>query len=227
MLDLGSMDAIGGWVAFVLTLMVFSYLLADNPLFRLAQYLFVGVAVGYAVVIAWRNVLSPRLVEPLLASPATAQNWVYAIPALLGLLLLARARASWSWLANLPMGLLFGVGAALTVGGALLGTLYPQLLASFLSLNPVSYPDGWRGVINAVILILGTVGTLFYFYFTTRDGQKRNVWSGVQRFWATLGRWAIMIAFGAIFAGTILSRLSLLVARLTFLWTQIKSLGPF
>lgn len=223
--DLASIDAIGGWVAFILTLMVFSYLLGDNPLFRLAEHLFVGVAVGYAVVIAWRNVLSPRLVAPLAADPVG--NWLYLIPLLLGLLLLARARANWSWLANLPMGFLFGVGAALSIGGALRGTLYPQIRASFVSLNPAHYGGNWGGVVNAAILTLGTIGTLLYFYFTAaRDGEKRGVWSGIQRFWTTTGRWAIMIAFGTIFAGAMLSRLSFLIARVQFLWNQVWSLVP-
>ena len=223
--ELGNVDVIGGWVAFVLTLMVFSYLLGDSPLFRLAEHLLVGVAVGYAVVIAWHNVLAPRLFAPLSDDPIG--NWIYWIPLLLGLLLLARIRSNWSWMANLPMGFLFGVGAAVSIGGALLGTLYPQLKASFVSLNPQSYNGDWRGVLDALVLALGTIGTLFYFHFTaSRAEGSRGWWKGVQRFWSSLGRWAIMIAFGAIFAGTLLSRLSLLTARLEFLWSQVRGLLP-
>ncbi|MGC8838462.1 MAG: hypothetical protein ACP5UM_08605, partial [Anaerolineae bacterium] len=141
MLDPVQADVLGGWVAFVLTLMVFSYLLGDNPLFRLAEHLFVGVAVGYAVVVVWRTVLVPRLWAPLAADPVA--NWPFLIPLVLGLLLLARVRSRWSSLANLPMGFLFGVGAALSIGGALLGTLYPQMQASLVSLNPAHYGGRW------------------------------------------------------------------------------------
>ncbi|MGQ9586021.1 MAG: hypothetical protein ACUVXG_11550 [Anaerolineae bacterium] len=223
--DLANPDVIGGWVAFALTLVVFSYLLGDNPLFRLAEHLFVGVAVGYAVVIAWRSVIYPRLLAPLVADPVG--NWLYWIPLTLGLLLLARARAGWSHLANLPVGFLLGVGAALSIGGALLGTLYPQLKASFVSLNPASYGGNWGGVVDAAILALGTIGTLFYFYFTApRDEARRGVLGGIQRFWTGVGRWAILIAFGTIFAGAMLSRLSLLIARVQFLWNQVWSLVP-
>ena len=35
----------------LLTLMVFSYILGDNVLFKLATHIFVGVAVGYAAAI--------------------------------------------------------------------------------------------------------------------------------------------------------------------------------
>ena len=223
--DLLNPDVLGGWVAFVLTLMIFSYLLGDNPLFRLATHIFVGVSVAYAVVIAWHSVLLPRLFRPLSQDPAA--NWVYFIPLLLCLLLLARVRPGWSWLANLPMGFIFGVGAAVSIGGALLGTLYPQMKASFVSLNPQSYGGSWAGVVDALVLALGTIGTLFYFYFSAaRPEGQGGLWRGVQRFWVTTGRWAIAVAFGAIFAGAILSRLSLLVARMQFLWSQVLTLLP-
>lgn len=222
MLDLVHADVLGGWVAFVLTLMVFSYLLGDNPLFRLAEHLLVGVAVGYAVIVVWRTVLVPRLWAPLAADPVA--NWPYLVPLLLGLLLLARARARWSWLANLPMGFLFGVGAALSVGGALLGTLYPQVRAGLVSLNPAHYGGEWGGAVDAAILALGTIGTLVYFYFTA--GQGRGVAGGARRLWGTVGHWTLLVAFGALFAGALLSRLSLLVARVQFLWNQVWSLIP-
>ena len=45
-----NLDLIGGWVSLVLTLLVFSYLLADTFLYRIAVYLLVGVAAGYTVV---------------------------------------------------------------------------------------------------------------------------------------------------------------------------------
>ena len=63
------LHAIEVWVAFVLTLMAFSYLLGDNPIFRLAEHLFVGTAAGYAVVVAYHNILRPKLFVPLIAEP--------------------------------------------------------------------------------------------------------------------------------------------------------------
>ncbi|NLE75649.1 MAG: hypothetical protein GX605_02705 [Chloroflexi bacterium] len=220
--DLLNADFIGGWVAFVLSLMVFSYLLGDNPLFRLATHLFVGVSVGYAVVIAWHNVLWPRLLAPLAQDPLG--NWLYWLPLLLGVLLLARVRPGWSTLGNLPLGYLFGVGAAVSIGGALLGTLFPQVQASMVSLNPQSYGGSWAGVVDGLVLAFGVIGTLFYFHFSANRGEGRDgFWAAVQRLWLSFGRWALMIAFGALFAGAILSRLSLLIARLEFLWSQVQS----
>ncbi|MGC8838728.1 MAG: hypothetical protein ACP5UM_09965, partial [Anaerolineae bacterium] len=78
---------------------------------------------------------------------------------------------------------------------------------------------------DAAILALGTVGTLLYFYFTAaREG--RGLAGGIQRLWGTVGRWTLLVAFGALFAGALISRLSLFIARVQFLWDQIWSLIP-
>ena len=45
------MEVVWSIVSFVVTLLIFSYIFGDNPLFRLASYAFVGVAAGYAVVV--------------------------------------------------------------------------------------------------------------------------------------------------------------------------------
>ena len=45
----------GTLVAAILTFMVWSYLLGDNPAFRIAEHLFVGTAIGFAVLVAWFN----------------------------------------------------------------------------------------------------------------------------------------------------------------------------
>ena len=53
------MEQIGLWAGFVLTLMIFSYLLGDNILYRLAVYVFVGLAAGYITVVTWDSVIWP------------------------------------------------------------------------------------------------------------------------------------------------------------------------
>ena len=76
------LDTAGALVAIVLTLCVFSYLLGDNFLYRLAEYLFVGVAIGYAVVVAFHNILVPKLVIPLIEATA-GQDWSQVLMLLL------------------------------------------------------------------------------------------------------------------------------------------------
>jgi len=200
------------WIAAILTLMVYSYLFADNPLYRIAEHLFVGSSVGYAAVIIVHTILRPRLFEPLQRDPAS--NWPYFIPLLLGLLLLTKAHGSLAWLGNTSLGFLFGVGAALAIGGALLGSLLPQIQASWVSVSPVT-AGGSRAAVDNLFLAVGTIGTLAYFYFTM--GVSKGPSRAFIRAWAAVGKWVMLITFGAIFGNRIMAYVSLLIERVYFL----------
>jgi hypothetical protein len=207
-------DQIGVWVGVILTLLVFSYLLGDTPLFRVAQAIFVGVAIGYAATAAVYLVLLPRLFDPLFADPIL--NSYLVIPLALGLLLLTKLRASWAPLGNSSIAFLFGVGSALALGGALSGTLLPQLSATVVPLDSL----------ENVLLVLGTLGALLSFRFVQPQSARggTHVLETVGRGWGYLGRWFVLIAFGAIFASTAISRVSILVNRVYFLlhdWVQV------
>jgi hypothetical protein len=68
------------------------------------------------------------------------------------------------------------------------------------------------------MIAVGTLATLAYFYFTWGVGEADGVGRrGVARWVASIGRYVIMLTFGAIFANTIMSRVSLLVGRINFL----------
>ena len=59
------LDFITGALSFLFTLLILSYLIGDNPLFKIAVYLFVGVASGYAAAVIIWQVLYPKLFMPL------------------------------------------------------------------------------------------------------------------------------------------------------------------
>ena len=214
-------EPVGMMVAFVLTLLVFSYLMGDNPLFRLAQALFVGVGVGYGIVVVFHYVLIPRLL--LLTT-----NWLLVVPPLLlGLLLWFKLRPSWSWVGNVSVAFILGTGAALAIGGALFGTLVPQVRATMLSLDPADYPHvmGSSLALDAGIIVVGTVCTLLSFYFRApAPGRRPGLGAGLVRFAGRLGRYFIMIAFGALFANMVMSRVSLLLGRIEFLMDTADAL---
>lgn len=215
---LGNMGhVIGLWVSAFLTLAVLSYVFGDNPLFRVTQYLFAGIAAGYAAAIAWSHILQPRLVR-LLEAPGEA--WVYGVFFLLCLMLLGRAWRPVSGLANIPLAILIGSGTALVLGGVLTGTLVPQLAAAIVPLDPASYGGGltgWAFALDAIFLLLCTVAVLAAFQYQ-RSGQ------GVARYWyrgvhalGRFGRLIMMVAFGAILAGAALTYINVLRQRMDFL----------
>jgi hypothetical protein len=204
-----NIELVGLWIAAILTLMVYSHLVKDNPLSRLAEHLFVGTAVGYAVVLAYHNVLWPKLIRPLANDPQN--NLILLIPALLAALLLLRPVAPLRALSSLPLALIVGVGAALAVAGAVAGSLLPQVGATMLSLNP-SQP--LEALINNLLVILGIISTVLYFFFTAKE---KSVPAKGLRVAAFIGKWTMVLAFGAVFATTVTARLALLVGRAQFL----------
>lgn len=227
-MDINLVEMAGILVAAVLTLFVFSYLLGDNVLYRLAEHLFVGVAVGYAVVVAFHSVLASKLFTPLVAALGEG-NWqqvtLLAIPLALGLLLLTKPFKSITWLGNISMAFLIGVGAALAIGGALLGTLLPQADATAdVAHYSTRYGDS-LGLISGIVVLIGTIGVLVHFHFAAgQEGPVARLRNGLVRIWGGLGRWFILIAFSAILAVTFTSRLSLLIARIEFLLSSVRGL---
>lgn len=214
------MEILGTIIAAVLTIMVFSYILGDNVLFRLASHIFVGAAIGYAIVVVIHAVFLPLI--------NSGGSVVVALPALLlSAFLLFKIRPTSSPLGNtlgsLTLAFLLGVGAALAIGGALFGSLIPQVSASIFSLHPKHYPNteselGAVAWLNNIIILLGTVGTLFYFTFAVRSqGPLSSIREGFVRFWAGMGRLMIIFTLGALFANTVSSRVALLISRLEFL----------
>jgi hypothetical protein len=206
------MDILGIWVGAILTLLVFSYLLGDTPLFRLAQAIFVGVAVGYGLNVALQLILIPNLVNKLITPDP---SWLYFVPLALGILLLLKMRTAWASLGNISIAFLFGVGAALALGGALTGALVPQVSATIVSLTPA---QNWDTFLSGFLMAFGTIGALLTFRFVTN--QQRFAGRSLEmlaRGWSYFGRWFILVAFGAIFADTAVSRIAVLISRVYYL----------
>lgn len=216
-------EAIWTLIAFTLTLAILSYALGDNPLFRIASYLFVGVSTGYLAVIFINQVLLPRLIEPLMSDPAG--NSLLLIPLVLSVLLLAKLSPRLSFLGSPSMAFLVGVGAAVAISGALFGTLFTQVRAAGLAFTPSQGGiSNWAG---GLILLLGTITTLAYFQFTGQAHPGRGIlrprWVEVL---ARTGQVFIAITLGGFFAGVLLTSLTLLIDRLNFIIQFFKTLIP-
>ncbi len=212
-------DLIWTIVGFVLTLMILSYLFGDNPLFRLATYLFVGVAAGYVLVVVVQQVLLPKLVAPLFQG----QLWGF-VPLLLGVLLLMKLSPRLAKLGNIPLAYLVGVGAAVAISGAILGTIATQLRATIGLFGLRGAPSPITQLLEGVFFLVGTVSTLIYFQFGEKEKkkgvpQKRSL---PMRILAGLGQIFLAITLGALFAGVFTAALTALVERLDFLWTTIS-----
>lgn len=213
----GGCDNAGVWLAAILTLLVLSYLIRDTFLFRLAQCLLVGTAIGFGSAVVLRSVVWDRLLVPLLDDAIFfwRNSWPLFIPLVLGLLLLTKLSPTSGGLGNVSLGYLFGVGAALAIGGALNGALMPQLRATVMAFPPTSGLENW---VNSILILVGTLGALLAFQFTKgfNSGPLR-AYSALASAWGRVGTTFIMVAFGAIFANMVTARVSTLVGQLYFL----------
>lgn len=220
MADLLNLDVIVMIVGAIITLMVFSYLLGDNILYRWALALLVGCGLGYVLGIAMRFVLFDWLAAAQSAESVPLQVY-YFVPIFLGVLLLFKGFASSKFLGplavlgNISMGYLIGIGAAVAIAGALLGTLFPQIQAAS---DVITLDDTLLRLLQGIIMLVGTITSLLVFSPRPRvqDGEIKPGALWLQR----VGRFFIVVALAATFAGAITSGLTLWVER----WSQLLEL---
>lgn len=223
-----SPDHIAGVISFLFTILVLSYLIGDNPLFRIAVYIFVGVSSGYVAAVAWWQVIVPRLIYPL-AYGSVPEKAITAIPLLGAVMLLMKISPRLTGLARIAMAFLVGVGAAVIIAGALSGTLVPQISATInaFDMNAASARNISivEVIFNGAFILAGTVFTLAYFHFGARpkaDGSIRRL--GLIEISAWIGRVFIGVTLGAIFAGVYAAALTALIERVSSL---VDFLGNF
>ncbi len=207
-------QVIGTWVAGLLTVATLSAAFGESWVSRFAFALFVGAVVGYTAAVTWHAVLWPRV---LLLWRDPAGHWPLLLWFALGVLLLARGLSSASWLSNLSLAYLVGVGSALAIGGAVLGTVVPQLM--IMAIEPARIGRGsWPAIANVSLVALGTGGVLLRFAYTGRfpKGPLGKAWASLVQAWGGLGHLFILVAFGALFATAVVSLLTVLTARLQF-----------
>ena len=221
-----SIEIISGFVGLILTLMIFSYLIGDNPLFRMAVYLFVGVASGYAATVTVYYVLLPRLSR--FQTNDVNQLILALIPLLLGVSLLAKFSPRLSWIGSFGMAVLVGVGAAAALGGALVGTLVPQLQAAIDGFDFRAAGGGANAVLQLVegtVMFLGTVFTLASFHFSaTRSADGTPKRNAILESVAWVGRIFVAITLGVLFAGVYMAALTAMIERLSTVINFIRQL---
>lgn len=227
-----SLDLITGAVSFLITLLIFSYLIGDNPLFRIAVYAFVGVSSGYVAAVIFRQIILLRLFQPFavaMISGSLLDKSLTLVPVLFSLLIFMKISPRLAGMGRVAMAFLVGVAAAVTIAGALSGTLLPQALGAIntFDMNAALARNiqPFEVIGSGAITLAGTIFTLIYFHFGAHprpDGSMRRL--GLIEIFAWLGRIFIGITLGAIFAGVYAAALTALIERIAFL---INFIGKF
>jgi hypothetical protein len=205
-------EVVGLAVGVLFTFLIFTYLLGDNFLYRFALYLLVGMLLGYTFGVVF---LFGREVVHRLAGG----EYALVIPLILGILLLIKGFPKYAYIGNFPVAFLIGVGAAVALSGALLGTLIPQIGATGHALSDSSrLPQG-------LVVVFGTVCTLLAFDFTLTARKRPRLVEAAAGFIKLVGRVFLIFAFGVVFAGALTASLSIFIGRVQYIIDALETLG--
>ena len=238
-----STELLGAWLVVLLTLCIFSYLYDDNPFYKAAEHLFIGVSAGYWASLFFWTQIQPNLFGRLWPSRIVENDgsilksiWYaiyeifnfittgfgvldrnvfpeggigeremqlsYVIPFILGIFMLLRLVPKFGYLARWAIAYIVGMTAGLRFYSFLNSNVRMQIQAS-----AVDFTSDWIGIINALILFIGTLTGLIYFFFSTEH-------KGTIGKLSKIGIYFLMIKFGASFGFAVMGRISLLIGRM-------------
>jgi hypothetical protein len=193
-----SLEAI---LSFVITLMVFSYVLGDNVLYRIAMYVFVGITAATVTIVTVENVIIP-----LLISNEIVNLILLAVASVLTLLLLLKPIPIFKPFGNIALAFLIAVGSAVAVVGAMSGTILPFIQA-------VGVPQS--NLLDGIIIVVGMITSLMYFQYSARQRRDGTIGRGrILRPLSLIGEGFIVVTLGAVYGVAILSALTILTGHL-------------
>ena len=204
---------LGAWVAAGLTLCMYTFLYKDNPFFKFAEHLYVGVSIGYTIVRIYYDVMWKTLMNPMLEQ---GRYWL-VLPAILGMLVLARFVPRAAWVSRIAFAFIVGWGSGVVIPRIISSFILQQVEGTFRPFMRLGPDGGWTWAhANGLVILVGVVATIFYFFFSIE--HRGPVYVA-----ARLGIYFLMVSFGAAFGYTVMARMSLLIGRLDDL---VQFAGP-
>ncbi len=187
-------------LAVFLTLSVFSFLYKDNPLYKFAERLWVGIATGYWTMLLYHQGFHDKVIIPIVER----HQWYYLIPVAMGIMMWFRLSPKLGWLSRYALGFYVGISTGIFIPLAFKTAIFLQVEGT---IRPVS---GLAQGINFSIALIGVICALTYFFFSKPHKGLLGVMSKT-------GIFTLMIGFGAGFGLTVMGRVALLVQRVIFM----------
>ena len=198
------LELFGVWCTVLLTLSIFSYLYGDNPFYKAAEHIFVGVSAGYIFTITFWDTIWPNLFGRLIPSYVQAGfefDISYLFPLFLGIFMLFRLSKKYDWLSRISIAYIVGMMAGLKFYVFLNSNLLTQIKSSTVNIS-----GSYFSIVNEVIILIGVISGLVYFFFSK---EHTGIVGKVSR----VGVYFLMIKFGASFGFAVMGRISLLIGR--------------
>lgn len=205
------MQMLSTWVAALLTLAIFSFLYKDNPFYKLAEHLLVGVSAGYYLVQYFFSATYKKLWVPVVD-----QGQIQLIVGgILGLMMFARLSRKYEWVARYPVAFYIAAWAGYVIPSYMQVRILQQIQDTIF--NPMGM--SLANLISSTVLLVGVSTTLLYFYFSA---EQKGILRGISRIGITF----LMIGFGATFGYNVMGRISLLIGRFQFLFGDWLGITP-
>ncbi|MFH0931301.1 MAG: hypothetical protein V1890_05145 [Candidatus Zixiibacteriota bacterium] len=210
------METFGLWIAALLTLGIMSFLYKDNPIYKFCESIFIGISAGYWFVSLFWQSMYPRLYLNIRGAISTLlhegrisdDRWLYLVAGILGVMMLLRLVPKIGWISRWPLSFIVGSSAGLYFIVYLQSNIMNQIRNTII---PIYVPGNLGISISNLIVFVGVFCGLVYFFFSR---EHKGVFGGA----AKVGIWFLMITFGASFGFTVMSRMSLLIGRIDFLF---------
>jgi hypothetical protein len=208
-------EVIGVWIGAILTLGIFSFLYKDNPFYKFSEALFVGISAGYWFVVTFWQYFVPKFWDnlalaysELLTKGRVDYHWIYLLGGFFGVLMLLRLLPKIGWLSRWSLAFIVGTTAGLQFTRYLESNGIRQVVGT---IKPLLVSGNMNATIGNIIIVVGTFCGLIYFFFSK---EHKGAFGGAAR----VGVWFLMITFGALFGYTVMSRMSLLIGRMDYLF---------
>ena len=173
-------EIIGIWFVILMTLSIFSYLVGDNPFYKLAEHIFIGVSAAYIFAITFWDQIYPNLLGRLFPKYINAGydlDLTYIIPLILGIFMLFRLIPSLSWLSRISIGYIVGMGAGLKFYAIVNSNILTQIKSSAINFNS----SGWE-ILNQIIIQIPLIcigGRCLPIIFFKNEDQNVILWTFV------------------------------------------------
>jgi len=123
----------GTWLSIFLTLAILSFLYDDNPIYKFAEHLFMGLGIGIGTIEVYYGVFEPKLLLPLYED----HRLLSLCPLLLLVLLFTKLTRNHQHWARLPIAFIVAAFAGVKLTGEANGRLLAQVKATMPDLREV------------------------------------------------------------------------------------------
>lgn len=229
------------------TIGLYSVLYKETKIYRFFEHIFLGLAAGFTMVAVWKETLYELWwlkitgVEADGSSPLVQGHWAYILLLPIGLMGYTVFSKKNNWMSRIPIGIILGMwsGQQIQVWWNRYG---PQIYGSMKPIIPTTWeqfsvpvtdgktPEFAQAVaaniypaqaLNNLIFTITILSAMTYFFYSFETKSRFMMFTN------KLGRWMLMIGFGAIFGSTVMARFSLVIDRMFYIFIEFLRDGLF